>query len=218
MWLYCDERRKQDVKVALLNIKGEKVKDIELNESIFGIEPNDTVVYNAVVLARASLRQGTSKTKTRSEVRGGGRKPWRQKKTGNARHGSIRSPQWRGGGIVFGPVPRSFSKKMNKKERRLALKSALSYKVMGKELLAIDNFAITSPKTKDMIEVLNNLKIDKSVLIVVNELSENVILGTRNLSDIKVISANEVNTYDLVTYDYLLIEEEAIKVLEEVLV
>ena len=206
------------LKVALLNIKGEKVKDIELNESIFGIEPNDTVVYNAVVLARASLRQGTSKTKTRSEVRGGGRKPWRQKKTGNARHGSIRSPQWRGGGIVFGPVPRSFSKKMNKKERRLALKSALSYKVMGKELLAIDNFAITSPKTKDMIEVLNNLKIDKSVLIVVNELSENVILGTRNLSDIKVISANEVNTYDLVTYDYLLIEEEAIKVLEEVLV
>jgi large subunit ribosomal protein L4 len=206
------------LKVALLNIKGEKVKDIELNESIFGIEPNDTVVYNAVVLARASLRQGTSKTKTRSEVRGGGRKPWRQKKTGNARHGSIRSPQWRGGGIVFGPVPRSFSKKMNKKERRLALKSALSYKVMGKELLAIDNFAITSPKTKDMIEVLNNLKIDKSVLIVVNELSENVVLGTRNLSDIKVISANEVNTYDLVTYDYLLIEEEAIKVLEEVLV
>ena len=206
------------LKVALLNIKGEKVKVIELNESIFGIEPNDTVVYNAVVLARASLRQGTSKTKTRSEVRGGGRKPWRQKKTGNARHGSIRSPQWRGGGIVFGPVPRSFSKKMNKKERRLALKSALSYKVMGKELLAIDNFAITSPKTKDMIEVLNNLKIDKSVLIVVNELSENVVLGTRNLSDIKVISANEVNTYDLVTYDYLLIEEEAIKVLEEVLV
>src|SRR5690554_3002782 len=202
----------------LFNQAGEKISEVALNDAIFGITPNQQVLYDVVNAQRAALRQGTAKTKTRAEVRGGGKKPWRQKGTGRARQGSIRSPQWRGGGIVFGPVPRSFSKKMNKKERRLALKSALSYKVMGKELLAIDNFAITSPKTKDMIEVLNNLKIDKSVLIVVNELSENVVLGTRNLSDIKVISANEVNTYDLVTYDYLLIEEEAIKVLEEVLV
>ena len=205
------------LKVALLNIKGEKVKDIELNESIFGIEPNDTVIYNAVVLARASFRQGTAKVKTRSEVRGGGRKPWRQKKTGNARQGSIRAPQWRGGGIVFGPAPRSFSKKMNKKERKLALKSALSYKVSDKELIVVDNLAITSPKTKDMIEVLNNLKIDKPALVVVKELTDNLILGTRNLADIKAITAEEVNTYDVLAYDYLLIAEDAIQVLEEVL-
>jgi large subunit ribosomal protein L4 len=205
------------LKVALLNIKGEKVKDIELNESIFGVEPNDTVVYNAVVLAQASLRQGTAKAKTRSEVSGGGRKPWAQKKTGNARQGSIRSPQWRGGGIVFGPVPRDYDKKMNKKERKLALKSALSYKVAGKELVAIETFDMNSSKTKDMIEVMNNLKINKSVLIVVKELTDNLILSSRNLPDIKVISANEVNTFDVVTYDYLLIAEDAIKVLEEVL-
>ncbi|HHT38436.1 MAG TPA: 50S ribosomal protein L4 [Mollicutes bacterium] len=205
------------LKVALLNIKGEKVKDIELNESIFGIEPNDTVIYNAVVLARASFRQGTAKVKTRSEVRGGGRKPWRQKKTGNARQGSIRAPQWRGGGIVFGPAPRSFSKKMNKKERKLALKSALSYKVSDKELIVVDNLAITSSKTKDMIEVLNNLKIDKPALVVVKELTDNLILGTRNLADIKAITAEEVNTYDVLAYDYLLIAEDAIQVLEEVL-
>jgi len=205
------------LKIALLNIKGEKVKDIQLNDSIFGIEPNETVVYNAIVLAQASLRQGTHKVKTRSEVRGGGRKPWRQKKTGNARQGSIRSPQWRGGGIVFGPVPRSHDKKMNKKERRLALKSALSYKVTGKELIAIDEFNIDSIKTKDMIDIMNNLKVDKSALIVVSELSDNLVLASRNLSDVKVIKANEVNTFDVVTYDYLIITEDAIKVLEEVL-
>ncbi|MDD2202977.1 MAG: 50S ribosomal protein L4 [Bacilli bacterium] len=206
------------LKIALLNIKGEKVKDIQLNDSIFGIEPNETVVYNAIVLAQASLRQGTHKVKTRSEVRGGGRKPWRQKKTGNARQGSIRSPQWRGGGIVFGPVPRSHDKKMNKKERRLALKSALSYKVTGKELIAIDEFNIDSIKTKDMIDIMNNLKVDKSALIVVSELSDNLVLASRNLSDVKVIKANEVNTFDVVTYDYLIITEDAIKGLEEVLV
>lgn len=205
------------LKIALLNVKGEKVKDIQLNDSIFGIEPNDTVVYNAVVLAQASLRQGTHKVKTRSEVRGGGRKPWRQKKTGNARQGSIRSPQWRGGGIVFGPVPRDYDKKMNKKERRLALKSALSYKVMEKELIAVDTLAMDSVKTKDMIEVMNNLKVNKSALIVVKELTDNVVLASRNLADVKVISANEVNTFDVVTYDYLIIAEDAIKTLEEVL-
>lgn len=205
------------LKIALLNVKGEKIKDIQLNDLVFGIEPNDSVVYDAVVLAQASLRQGTAKAKTRSEVRGGGRKPWKQKHTGNARQGSIRSPQWRGGGIVFGPVPRDYGKKMNKKERRLALKSALSYKVREKEMVAIDAFAIDSPKTKDMIEIMNNLKINKSVLIVVNELTDNLILASRNLSDIKVISAKEVNTFDVVTYDYLVIAEDAIKSLEEVL-
>jgi large subunit ribosomal protein L4 len=205
------------LKIALLNLKGEKVKDIQLNDSIFGIEPNETVVYDAVVLAQASLRQGTHKTKTRAEVRGGGRKPWRQKKTGNARQGSIRSPQWKGGGIVFGPVPRSYDKKMNKKERRLALKSALSYKVTGNELIAIDNFNIDSSKTKDMMEIMTNLKVDKSALIVVNELTDNLVLASRNLSDVKVITANEVNTFDVVTYDYLIIAEDAVKALEEVL-
>lgn len=205
------------LKIALLNVKGEKINDIELNESVFGIVPNDTVVYNAVVLAQASLRQGTHKVKTRSEVSGGGRKPWRQKKTGNARQGSIRSPQWRGGGIVFGPVPRSYDKKMNKKERKLALRSALSYKVKENELIALDTFAIDSPKTKDMLNVMENLKVNKSALIVVNGLSDNLVLASRNLSDVKVISANEVNTFDVVTYDYLIIAEDAIRVLEEVL-
>ncbi|MFA5407617.1 MAG: 50S ribosomal protein L4 [Bacilli bacterium] len=205
------------LKIALLNIKGDKIKDIELNDTIFGIEPNDSVVYDAIVLAQASLRQGTHKVKTRSEVRGGGRKPWRQKKTGNARQGSIRSPQWRGGGIVFGPVPRSYDKKMNKKERRLALKSALSYKVNDKELIAIDKFAIDSSKTKDMIDIMNNLKINKSVLIVVNDLTDELVLASRNLANMKVITTNEINTFDVVTYDYLVIAEDAIKSLEEVL-
>lgn len=205
------------LKIALLNIKGEKVKDIKLNESIFGIEPNDTVIYNAIVLARASLRQGTHKVKNRSEVSGGGRKPWKQKKTGNARQGSIRSPQWKGGGVVFGPTPRSYAKQMNKKERRLALKSALSYKVTNKELVAIDTFVIDTPKTNDMLNIMNNLKLDKSTLIVANELTDNLILASRNLSDVKVITADEVNTFDVVTYDYLVMTEDAIKVLEEVL-
>lgn len=205
------------LKIALLNIKGEKVKDIKLNESIFGIEPNDTVIYNAIVLARASLRQGTHKVKNRSEVSGGGRKPWKQKKTGNARQGSIRSPQWKGGGIVFGPTPRSYAKKMNKKERRLALKSALSYKVTNKELVAIDLFKIDTSKTKDMLNIMNNLKLDKSTLIVANELTDNLILASRNLSDVKVITPNEVNTFDVITYNHLVMTEDAIKVLEEVL-
>ena len=205
------------LKIALLNLKGEKVKDINLDDSIFGIIPNDQVVYTAIVAAQASLRQGTSKVKTRSEVRGGGRKPWRQKKTGNARQGSIRSPQWRGGGIVFGPAPRSYDKKQNRKERRLAIKSALSYKVIEKEIIAIDDMNISTAKTKDMLAVLDNIKADKSALIVVKELTDNLVLASRNIGDVKLITVNEVNTFDLVTYDYLIISQEAIKVLEEVL-
>ena len=205
------------LKIALLNLKGEKVKDINLDDSIFGIVPNDQVVYTAIVAAQASLRQGTHKVKTRGEVRGGGRKPWRQKKTGNARQGSIRSPQWRGGGIVFGPTPRSYDKKQNRKERRLALKSALSYKVIGKEIIAIDDINISTSKTKDMLVILDNIKADKSALIVVKELTDNLVLASRNIGDVKLITVNEVNTFDLVTYDYLIISEEAIKVLEEVL-
>jgi large subunit ribosomal protein L4 len=204
-------------KVALLNIKGEKLKDIKLNDDIWAISPNDAVLYEAVVLAQASMRQGTHKVKTRSEVRGGGKKPWRQKGTGRARHGSIRSPIWRGGGITFGPQPRSYDKKMNKKERRLALKSALSYKVTNNELIALDSLVLGEPKTKRVSEIMANLKISKPVLIVVNELNEDLILGTRNLENIKVIEPHEMNAFDVVMYQHLLLTEEAIIKVEEVL-
>ena len=204
-------------KVALLNIKGEKVKDINLADQIWGIEPNDAVLYDAIVLARASLRQGTHKVKNRSEVRGGGKKPWRQKGTGRARQGSIRAPQWAGGGIVFGPQPRSYDKKMNKKERRLALKSALSYKVINKEIIALDELIIDEPKTKSMKDVINNLKIKQSTLIVTNEMSDNLMLSVRNIKNIKVIMPTEINVYDLTNYDCLLVTETAIKTIEEVL-
>ncbi len=204
-------------KIALLNIKGEKIKDIELNDDVWGIEPNDSVLYDAVILARASLRQGTHKVKTRSEVSGGGRKPWRQKGTGHARQGTIRAPQWKGGGIVFGPQPRSYDKKMNKKERRIALKSALSYKFMNKELIALDKLILDTPKTKNIDGIFNELKINKSVLIVTDNIDENLILGTRNLKYIKVIEPHEVNVNDLITYDGLIITETGIRKLEEVL-
>jgi len=204
-------------KTALLNIKGEKVKDINLADQIWGIEPNDAVLYDALVLARASLRQGTHKVKNRSEVSGGGKKPWRQKGTGRARQGTIRAPQWAGGGIVFGPQPRSYNKKMNKKERRLALKSALSYKVINKEIIALDELIIDEPKTKSMKDVINNLKIKQSTLIVTNEMSDNLMLSARNIKDIKVIMPTEINVYDLTNYDCLLITEAAIKTIEEVL-
>ena len=204
-------------KIALLNIKGEKIKDIELNDDVWGIEPNDSVLYDAVILARASLRQGTHKVKTRSEVSGGGRKPWRQKGTGHARQGTIRAPQWKGGGIVFGPQPRSYDKKMNKKERRIALKSALSYKFMNKELIALDKLILDTPKTKNIDGIFNELKINKSVLIITDNIDENLILGTRNLKYIKVIEPHEVNVNDLITYDGLIITETGIRKLEEVL-
>ena len=152
-------------KISVLNVKGEKVKDIKLNDNVWSIEPNDAVVYDAIVLATASQRQGTHSVKTRAEVSGGGRKPWRQKGTGNARQGSTRSPQWRHGGIVFGPTTeRNYKIKMNKKERRLALKSALSYKVIDSELMVLDNLNLESSKTKEMLSVMKNLKLNKSVL------------------------------------------------------
>ena len=160
-------------KVELLNLNGEKVKDFKLNENIFDITPNDKVLYDAIILARASLRQGTHKTKNRSEVSGGGRKPWRQKGTGRARQGSIRAVQWVGGGNYGTPVPRDYSKKQNRKERQLALRTALTEKVNDKELIAVENLTLETPKTKDMINLLTNLKIaDKKVLIVVKELED----------------------------------------------
>jgi large subunit ribosomal protein L4 len=205
-------------KISVLNINGDKVKDITLNAAVWGIEPNDAVLYDAITLTRNAQRQGTHATKTRSEVSGGGRKPWRQKGTGRARQGSIRSPQWYHGGIVFGPQPRSYSKKMNKKERRLALKSALAYKALNNELIIIDGFNIETPKTKDMINILNQLKVNEKVLIVVKELTDNLILATRNLANIILLEANEINTLDVISAHKMIITVDAVAYIEEVLV
>ena len=204
-------------KQSVINIKGEKVKDITLNENVWGIEPNDAVLYDAITLARNSQRQGTHSTKTRSEVSGGGRKPWRQKGTGHARQGSTRSPQWRGGGIVFGPTPRTYNKKQNKKERVLALKSALSYKVLDKELIVLDSFLPETNKTKDMLNILKAIKAEKNILIVVSDLTDNVILGTRNIPKVVLLKNDEVSTLDVIAADCLVITEDAVKAIEEVL-
>ena len=205
-------------KVELLNLKGEKVKDINLNEEIFGITPNKNVLTDAIILSMASLRQGTHKTKNRSEVSGGGRKPWRQKGTGHARQGSIRAVQWVGGGNYGTPVPRDYSKKQNRKERQIAIKSALAEKVANNELLVIENLNIATPKTKDMINVLETLKIaDKKVLLVVKEFDENLILASRNLKNLVLILADEINVLDIVGTDVMVVTEDALKFIEEVL-
>lgn len=205
-------------KINILNINGEKVKDHTLSKEVFGITPNDAVLYDAITLTRNSLRQGTHSTKTRSEVSGGGRKPWKQKGTGRARHGSIRSPQWVGGGVVFGPKPRSYDKKMNRKERRLALRSAFSYKAQNKELIILENFVPETSKTKDMLSILEKLKLGKNILIVVNELNDNLILATRNIQNVVLLQTNEVSTLDIVKADSLIITEDALKTIEEVLI
>ena len=205
-------------KISVLNIKGEKVSDLTLKAEVWGIVPNDAVLYDAITLARNAMRQGTHETKTRSEVSGGGKKPWRQKGTGHARQGSIRSAQWYHGGIVFGPHMRSYDKKMNRKERRLALKSALAYKVIDKELIVLDSIKLKSNKTKDMKAILSNLKTNKNVLIVVDELDENIILATRNLKNVNLLQANEINTLDVIAADNMIITEAAVKSIEEVLV
>ena len=205
-------------KVELLNLKGEKVKDINLNEEIFGITPNNNVLNDAIILTMASLRQGTHKTKNRSEVSGGGRKPWRQKGTGRARQGSIRAVQWVGGGRYGTPVPRDYSIKQNRKERQLAIKSVLSEKVAAKELIVIDKLTVKSPKAKDMVSVLETLKVaDKKVLLVVKEFDDNLILASRNLQNVVLILADEINVLDIVGTDVMVITEDAIKYVEEVL-
>ena len=205
-------------KIDVLSRKGEKVKDIKLEDNIFNIEPNDAVIKDAVVAAMAGARQGTAKVKTRSEVAGGGRKPYRQKGTGNARQGSIRAPHYRHGGIVFGPVPRDYSKKMNKKEKKLALKSALSYKVLDKELVVVSTIEFETNKTKEMVNLLEGLNLtNHKVLVCVKELTDNVCLAARNLANVKVVLPSEINTFDLISSDNLLIEEEALTMLEEVL-
>ncbi len=204
--------------IDVLNSDGKKVKELELNENIFGIEPNENVVHTVVLNYLANQRQGTQNTKTRSEVAGGGRKPWRQKGTGRARQGSIRAVQWVGGGNYGTPVPRDYSKKQNRKERQLALRTALTEKVNDKELIAVENLTLETPKTKDMINLLTNLKIaDKKVLIVVKELEENLILASRNLQNVALITADEINVLDLVATNAVLITEDALKAIEEVL-
>ncbi len=205
-------------KVKLLNLKGEEINDLKLNEEVFGITPNDKVLYDAIILARASLRQGTHSTKTRSEVSGGGRKPWRQKGTGHARQGSIRAVQWVGGGRFGTPVPRDYSKKQNRKERRLALKSALSHKFNDNEVIVMEELSFATPKTKEMVNLLTTLKIaDKKVLIVVANFEENVILASRNLANVALISADELNVLDLVNSDVVLFTNDAITKIEEAL-
>ncbi|MCG7343299.1 50S ribosomal protein L4 [Sporosarcina sp. ACRSL] len=204
-------------KVSVLSQTGSSVGDIELNEAIFGIEPNEAVLFEALVQQRASLRQGNHKVKTRAEVAGGGRKPWRQKGTGRARQGSIRSPQWRGGGIVFGPTQRSYSYKLPKKVRRLALLSALSTKVRDEEIIVLDGLTFDAPKTKEFTKVLNDLSIDKKALFVTADLDEAVALSARNIPGISVVTANGINVLDLVAHDKLVITKDAVQKIEEVL-
>ena len=205
-------------KVELLNLKGEKVKDINLNEEIFGTKVNKNVLNDAIVLSMASLRQGTHKTKNRSEVSGGGRKPWRQKGTGRARQGSIRAVQWVGGGRYGTPVPRDYSKKQNRKERQIAIRSALSDKVANKELIVLDKLVVKTPKTKEMLKVLETLKVaDKKVLLVVKEFDDNLILASRNINNLVLILADEINVLDVVGTDVMVVTEDAIKFIEEVL-
>ena len=205
-------------KVELLNLKGEKVKDINLNEEIFGITPNKNVLTDAIILSMASLRQGTHKTKNRSEVSGGGRKPWRQKGTGHARQGSIRAVQWVGGGNYGTPVPRDYSKKQNRKERQLAIRSALAEKVNAKEMMVVENLTVTTPKTKEVLNILEGLKVaDKKVLLVVKEFDDNLILASRNIQNLVLILADEINVLDIVGTDVMVITEEALKYVEEVL-
>ncbi|PJW13558.1 50S ribosomal protein L4 [Geobacillus sp. Manikaran-105] len=204
-------------KVALYNQNGQTVGEIELNDAVFGIEPNKHVLFEAVIMQRASMRQGTHKTKNRAEVSGGGRKPWRQKGTGRARQGSIRAPQWRGGGTVFGPVPRSYSYKLPKKVRRLAIKSALSSKVLENDIVVLDQLLLEAPKTKEMVKILNNLAVDRKALIVTDELNENVYLSARNIPGVKVVPANGINVLDVLNHDKLVITKAAVEKVEEVL-
>ncbi|OES45953.1 50S ribosomal protein L4 [Domibacillus iocasae] len=204
-------------KVKVLNQTGSEVGDIELNDAVFGIEPNEHVVFEAVVMQRASLRQGNHKVKNRSEVRGGGRKPWKQKGTGRARQGSIRSPQWRGGGVVFGPTPRSYSYKLPKKVRRLALKSALSSKVQEQNILVLEALSFDAPKTKEFIAVLKNLSVDSKALIVTDTVNEFVALSARNIPGVTVVEASGINILDLLGHDKLIMTKAAVEKVEEVL-
>lgn len=194
---------------------GKDSGEVTLNDKVFGIDPNESVVFDAIIRQRAGKRQGTSKVKNRSAVRGGGKKPWRQKGTGRARQGSIRSPQWRGGGVVFGPTPRSYAYSMPRKQRRLAIKSVLSQKLLDKDLVVLDKLTFSAPKTKSMISLLKELKIESKVLVVSDD--ENVRLSARNLANVKVVPVNGLNVEDTVNFEKLILTQDAIKKIEEVL-
>ncbi len=204
-------------KLTVYDQKGSEVGDVELSDAVFGITPNEHVVYQAVIMQQASRRQGTHAVKNRSAVRGGGRKPWRQKGTGRARQGSIRSPQWVGGGTVFGPTPRSYAYKLPKKVRRLAIRSVLSDKVGEKSMIVLDNLTFEAPKTKAFIEVLKNLSVKEKTLVVIGEPDDNVILSARNLPGVTVLSAERVNVLDVMAHDKLIVTQKAAEKLEEVL-
>lgn len=204
-------------KVSVFNINGDQVGEIELNDAVWGIEPNEHVLHEAVVMQLAGQRQGTHETKTRSEVRGGGRKPWRQKGTGRARAGSTRSPIWRSGGIVFGPHKRSYKYSLPKKVRRLAIKSALSSKVQAGEILVLDELTLAQPKTKEMVGILNKLNVQNKALVVTAEVNENILKSARNIPGVKQVKADGINVYDLLNHDKLVITKEAVAKVEEVL-
>ncbi len=203
-------------KIDVYNIEGKKVSDVELAENIFGIEPNEAVVHSVLVNYLANQRQGTQNTKTRSEVRGGGRKPWRQKGTGRARQGSIRAPQWIKGGIALGPKPRSYYYTVNKKERQLAVKSVLSSKVLENELVVVDSLDMKEIKTKEMVKVLNNLKVEGKTLMLLADKNENIQKSARNIEGVKTTLVNTINVYDLLKYKNLVITLDTVKKLEEV--
>ena len=203
-------------KVDVYDIKGKKVSDIELADSVFGIEPNENIVHAVLVNYLANQRQGTQSTKTRAEVRGGGRKPWRQKGTGRARQGSIRAPQWIKGGIALGPKPRSYKYSVNKKERRLAIKSILSSKVAEKELTVVDKLELKEIKTKSMVNALEALKVEGKTLIILPESNKNVVMSARNIEGVKTINANNINVFDLLKYNNLILPVDTVKKLEEV--
>lgn len=204
-------------KVALFKQDGSNAGEIELNDSIFGIEPNNNVVTDAVLMQRASMRQGTHAVKNRSAVSGGGKKPWRQKGTGRARQGSIRSPQWRGGGVVFGPTPRSYAYKLPKKVYRLALKSVLSQKVLDSALVVVDALSFDAPKTKEFKAVLNNLNVNEKTLVVLDDDNANAALAARNLENVTVMTAKGVNVLDVINNDKLVVVQSALAQVEEVL-
>ena len=203
-------------KVSVYNIEGKKVSDLDLKEEIFGIEPNEAIIHSVLVNYQANQRQGTQSTKTRAEVRGGGRKPWRQKGTGRARQGSIRAPQWIKGGIALGPKPRSYKYTVNKKERRLAVKSMLSAKVLEESLVVVDKLAFDEIKTKNMVNALNNLKVTGKTLVMLPEKNENVQKSARNIEGVKTTLVNTINVYDLLKYNNLVVTVDTVKKLEEV--
>ena len=203
-------------KIDVYDIKGKKVSDVELADSVFGIEPNETIVHTVLVNYLANQRQGTQSTKTRSEVRGGGKKPWRQKGTGRARQGSIRAPQWIKGGIALGPKPRSYKYRVNKKEKQLAIKSILSSKVLEKELTVVDKIELKEFKTKTMVKALSDLKIEGKTLIILPTNNKEVQYSSRNIEGVKTIVANNINVFDLLKYNKLILPLETVKKIEEV--